>query len=86
MAPTPPAGELPRGAPASGGPPTFETSELSLDHRWRALTGHHPGRTIQHMMKNVVEVRDLVVVRGEREADLRESLEFARAHLAVPTP
>jgi hypothetical protein len=24
--------------------------------------------------------------RAEREADLRESLEFARAHLAVTTP
>lgn len=31
------------------------------------LTAHARERTIQHMMKNVVEVRDLVVVRGARE-------------------
>jgi hypothetical protein len=31
------------------------------------LTAPTDGSTIQHMVKNVVEVRDLTVARGERE-------------------
>jgi hypothetical protein len=38
-----------------------------VEQRDGGLTAGTAGRTIQRMMKNVVQVRDLVVVRGARE-------------------
>ena len=60
-------------------PPTFGwfTPEMWLDHRSAGVDGAPTRGTIQHMMKNVVEVRDLVVVRGSREVLPGISLDVA---------